>query len=44
MQMIEDNERKDSYGRLCNPGGRYFMQLAVRFIRDVNHDLENDGI
>lgn len=35
---------KDSSGKIQNPGKYYFLQLAVRFIRELNEHRDPDGI
>lgn len=41
--LIEENALTDG-GRLPNSGKSYFLQLAVDFIRDLNAELDQNGL
>lgn len=44
MEMIEKGMWKDSTGKLLNPGKSFFLKLAARVVREVNHQRDENGI
>lgn len=44
MNMINENKRKNGYGRWVNPGKDYFLWLASCCIREVNQERDENCI
>lgn len=44
MDMIKSNKYQDSSGRLFNPGKRYVLQLTDSWVRDLNQQLDEEGL
>lgn len=42
--MIKKGLWKDSKGRLCNPGKSFLLKLDARVVREVNLEMDSDGL
>ena len=44
MQMIVEERRTDSSGKLVNPGKSYFLRLTSIIVREVNEKNDSEGM